>query len=106
MAKPIFTIEDLTHPDGTIFRSITFEIPGGITTPTEFATAVAEIQIAGTLPVLLNGRGPVWGYGMLLHSAHPTPAVATFDPRIGYVVVQSHDARFAVGQILSLETVA
>lgn len=102
MAKPTFTIEDLTHPNGTRFRSISFEIPGGITTPSEFATATVEIQaqIAGPLPIILNGRGPVWGYGMLLHLAHPTPAVATFDPRLGYVVVQSHDARFTVGQIL------
>jgi CRISPR-associated protein Csx3 len=37
----------------------------------------------------------------LLHVAHPTPAVATFDPRLGYVVVQSHDSRFEVGQILT-----
>jgi CRISPR-associated protein Csx3 len=103
MAQPIFKITELTDADGVVFRSIEFEIPGGVTSPSEFAAAVTEIasQLAGKLPILLNGRGPVWGYGMLLHVAHPTPAVATFDPRLGYVVVQSHDPRFEVGQILT-----
>jgi CRISPR-associated protein Csx3 len=105
MAQPIFKISELTAPNGVVFRSIEFEIPGGVTSPSEFAAAVAEIasQLAGKLPILLNGRGPVWGYGMLLHVAHPTPAVATFDPRLGFVVVQSHDSRFQVGEILAIE---
>jgi CRISPR-associated protein Csx3 len=103
MAQPIFKIAELTDANGVVFRSIEFEIPGGVTSPPEFAAAVTEIasRLAGKLPILLNGRGPVWGYGMLLHVAHPTPAVATFDPRLGYVVVQSHDSRFEVGQILT-----
>jgi CRISPR-associated protein Csx3 len=102
MAQPIFKISELTDANGVVFRSIEFEIPGGVTSPSEFAVAVTEIasQLAGRLPILLNGRAPIWGYGMLLHLAHPTPAVATFDPRLGYVVVQSHDPRFEVGQIL------
>ena len=104
MAQPIFKISELTDAAGVVFRSIEFEIPGGVTSPSEFAAAVTEIapQLTGKLPILINGRGPVWGYGMLLHQAHATPAVATFDPRLGYVVVQSHDRRFQVGQILAV----
>ncbi len=99
MAKPIITTIDLNSG----FRKIAFEIPGGVTTPAEFAEAVAEAegQFAGDKPVLVNGRGPVWGYGMIMHAAHPTPAVATFDPRLGYVVVQSHDQRFKVGDSIA-----
>lgn len=99
MAKPIITVTDLSNG----FRKIAFEIPGGVTSPAEFAEAVneAEKQITGDKPVLLNGRGPVWGYGMLIHAAHPTPAVATFDPRLGYVVVQSHDERFKIGDTIA-----
>ncbi|MFA6131980.1 MAG: CRISPR-associated ring nuclease Crn3/Csx3 [Patescibacteria group bacterium] len=100
MAKPVITITD--RPDT---RLVTFEIPGGVTTPVEFADAVREIadRLPGTLPVLLNGRGPVWGYAMLVHAAHPTPAVATFDPRLGYIVVATHDERFAVGNVIDSE---
>ncbi len=96
MARPNITI---TAVAGSLL--VKFDIPGGVTTPEEFAMGVAEMpKVAGELPVLINGRGPVWGYAMIVHEAHPTPAVATFDPRLGYVVVATHDERFVVGQVI------
>jgi CRISPR-associated protein Csx3 len=105
MAQPIFTISEI-QTDTNTFKLVSFEIPGGITTPSEFATAAESIEtkLTGNLPVLINGRGPIWGYGMVLHLAHATPAIAVYDPRLGYVIVQSHDPRFRVGEILTLET--
>jgi len=99
MARPQFTIKDF--PEG--FRQVSFEIPGGQTTPEEFAFAVAQLgnSLSGSLPILLFGRGPIWGYAMLLHAAHATPSVAVYDPRLGYVVTQSHSAKFTMGQIIS-----
>lgn len=81
---------------------VTIDIPGGITTPEEFAAAVAEIapQLAGPHLVLLTGRASVWGYGMLIHAAHPSLAIACYDPRLGYVVVATHDKRYQVGQVI------
>jgi CRISPR-associated protein Csx3 len=104
MVKPIFESTTVQDVGGTLFRSITFEIPGGVATPAQFAEAVEAIrsQLEGRLPVLLSGRGPVWGYGMLFHAAHPTPAIAVYDPRLGYVVVETHDERFHVGQIIEV----
>src|SRR3989338_6541627 len=94
MAKPSIVIGVAGN-----FKTVKFEIPGGVTSPAEFAEAVAEAgDLSGDKPVLLNGRGPVWGYAMLAHSAHPTPAVATFDPRLGYVVVATHSPDYQVGQ--------
>ena len=97
MAKPIFTIRDIAD-----LRLVKFEIPGGVTSPLEFAEVVQEIrsQLSGAFVVLLSGKGPVWGYGMLLHEAHPSQAVATYDPRLGYIVTQTHDARYQVGQVI------
>jgi CRISPR-associated protein Csx3 len=98
MAKPIITTTDAAD-----FRIVRFEIPGGVCTSEEFAEAVHQVEpaLAGSKVVLLNGRGPVWGYGMLIHAAHPTPAVGTFDPRLGgYVVVASHNAAYAVGSVI------
>jgi CRISPR-associated protein Csx3 len=109
MSQPIFTINSSsqvqslgTSPDSASCCLVTFEIPGGVTSPAEFAAAAAEIEgrLTGNLPILINGRGPIWGYGMLFHLAHATPAIAVYDPRLGYVVVQSHDLRFRVGEIL------
>lgn len=104
MAKPIFDIADTPIAEDLTVRIVTFEIPGGVTTPTQFATTIEEIasQLQGKLPILINGRGPIWAYGMLFHAAHPTPAIATYDPRLGYVVVQTHDERFQLGQIIDL----
>jgi len=97
MAKPNITISVVGN-----LKLVKFEIPGGVTNPTEFAGAVAEVatQLPGHEAVLVNGRGPVWGYAMLVHSAHPTPAVATFDPRLGYIVVATHDEKFKVGDVI------
>ena len=104
MAKPTFKITDRPHADGFTVRLVEFEIPGGVTTPEQFVEAVQEIetQLVGALPLLINGRGPVWGYGMLFHAGHPSPAIATYDPRLGYVIVQTHDERFQLGQTLDL----
>lgn len=102
MAKPELSIYTLPQDGAPTYRIIRFEIPGGITTPAEFAEVAAGVgaQVTGSLPVLINGRGPVWGYAMLVHEAHPSPAIATFDPRLGYVIVQTHDARFKPGDII------
>jgi CRISPR-associated protein Csx3 len=98
MTQPVMTVDDVGR-----FRLVTFEIPGGVCTPPEFAAAVGTIEraLSGSRVVLINGRGPVWGYGMLVHAAHATPAVATFDPRLaGYVVVASHDPGLALGHVI------
>jgi CRISPR-associated protein Csx3 len=104
MASPTFNITDVPHADGFTVRLVEFEIPGGVTTPEQFWQAVQEIesQLIGALPIFMNGRGPIWGYGMLFHAAHATPAIATYDPRLGYVMVQSHDERFRVGSVWML----
>lgn len=104
MAKPTFTMTDKPHPDGFTVRLVEFEIPNGVTTPEQFSEAVQEIesQLVGALPILINGRGPIWGYGMIFHAAHPSPAIATYDPRLGYVIVQTHDSRFQVGKTIDL----
>jgi CRISPR-associated protein Csx3 len=98
MAKPTF---EIVQADGV--RLVKFEIPGGVTTPKEFAEAVDEIapQLPGDTPVVFDGRGPVWGFGMLLHATHPTPWTATADPRLGAVVVATHSTDRKVGDVIA-----
>lgn len=56
--------------------------------------------------VLFRGRGPVWLYGMLVHSAHATPNAATFEPRKdGYVVVSQHNGKWRPGDVVPSELV-
>lgn len=50
--------------------------------------------------IVINGRGPVWLYAYLVHECHHLPFVATNDPRLGFVVVQSHTPGIKPGDIL------
>jgi len=97
MAKPVFS----TRVSGNI-RVVGFEIPGGVTTPQESKESVAEIEegLSGNTPVVFDGRGPVWLFAMLVHSAHATPWVAVRDPRLGAVVVASHSPAQKTGDVI------
>ena len=55
--------------------------------------------------VVLEGRAPVWRYGTAFHRLHGSPAaaIATFDPRIGAVIVASHVPDLAAGDVLDVE---
>lgn len=54
--------------------------------------------------VVIEGRAPIWRYGMALHKLHGSPAgaIAVFDPRLGAVVVASHRPEHCEGQILDV----
>lgn len=52
--------------------------------------------------VILSGRGPIWLYGFLIHYYHPATFVATYDPRVGAVIVESHTSKYNVGDTLKL----
>lgn len=101
MAQPRFVLRD-AELAGTAVRIVSFEIPGGVTTPAEFADAVRAIEsrLAGSFGVLIDGRGPVWGFAMLVHAAHASRFVATHDPRLGAVVVESHHPDRSVGEVV------
>ena len=107
MAQPLISHRDVWGDDCDI-RVVSFDIPGGRCTPDEFAAAVRpiEAELAGPFGVVIDGRGPIWGYGMLIHAAHASRFVATRDPRLGdgmgAVVVESHHPGFAMGDVIAL----
>jgi CRISPR-associated protein Csx3 len=55
-------------------------------------------------PVIVEGRAPIWRYGMALHLLHGSPAaaVAFYDPHLGAVVVASHSLEWQVGQVVDV----
>lgn len=55
--------------------------------------------------VVINGRAPIWRYCMALHKLHGSPAsvICVNDPRLGAVVVASHNKNFKEGQIIQWE---
>lgn len=55
--------------------------------------------------VVIEGRAPIWRYGLAFHRLHGSAAaaVAVYDPRLGAVVVASHHPDFRDGQIINIE---
>lgn len=53
--------------------------------------------------VAIEGRGPIWLYGCLVHECHPAAWVGCYDTRLGIVVVSSHTPTITVGQILETD---
>ena len=80
-------------------------IEGGAATPQEFADSIlpAAFEVNSQNGVVLAGRGPIWGYAMLLNFFHPSAWVGVFDPRLGVVVVQSHIPDIADGEVWEME---
>jgi len=71
-------------------------------TPAEPLPPLPEIPRGGL--VVIEGRAPIWRYGMALHRLHGSPAgaVAVYDPRLGAVVVMSHCPEYREGQVIDL----
>jgi CRISPR-associated protein Csx3 len=71
-------------------------------TPAEPLPSLPDIP-RGSL-VIVEGRAPIWRYGMALHLLHGSPAaaVAFYDPRLGAVVVATHSQEWTVGQVVDV----
>ncbi len=78
---------------------VEFKIDGGVTTPEEaFSVKLPDVPL--NRGVIISGRGPIWFYGRLIHHYHPARWVAVYDPRLGAVVVQSHDTEVKEGKVI------
>jgi CRISPR-associated protein Csx3 len=86
MAEVVFYSVGVSHP----------------VTPDEPLPALPEIP-RGAL-VVIEGRAPIWRYGLAFHLLHGSPAgaVAVFDPRLGAVVVASHHPSWRERQVLDV----
>ena len=71
-------------------------------TPNEPLPPLPDIPRGSLLVV--KGRAPIWRYGMALHLLHGSPAaaIAFYDPRLGAVIVASHNPSFTIGQVVEV----
>jgi len=72
-------------------------------TPVEPLPPLPEIP-RGSL-VIVEGRAPIWRYGMAMHLLHGSPAaaIAFYDPKLGAVVVATHSQKWNVGDIMDMK---
>jgi CRISPR-associated protein Csx3 len=82
-----------------VFYSVAVTQP---VTPDEPLPPLPEVP-RGAL-VVIEGRAPIWRYGMAFHRLHGSPAgaVAVYDPRLGAVVVASHHPNWREGQVIDV----
>jgi len=83
------------------YTVIYFEL-GGVITP----DILRKINVPKAYPkngVIISGRGPIWLYCYLTHCYHYCAWVATHDPRLGAVIVQSHTPDKEVGEIIPFD---
>lgn len=62
----------------------------GLLDPSDLTKIVLPDNLITTKGVVLYGKGSIWLYAYLLHNLHHCLWLATFDPRMGAVVVQNH----------------
>jgi len=80
-----------------VFYSIGVDRPITVDEPLPALPAIPR----GAL-VVIEGRAPIWRYGLALHRLHGSPAgaIAVYDPRLGAVVVASHLPKWRDCQIV------
>ncbi len=82
-------------------KLVWYSIGAGVVEPKTPLPDLPEIP-RGAL-VIIEGRAPVWRYGMAFHKLHgQAAAVATYDPRLGAVVVASHTTEYCEGDIIDV----
>ena len=93
------TIEFRTKEKET-YTIVYFELKENITP--EILQQLKPPKVDETKGIVLSGRGPIWLYCYLAHYYHPTKFIATFDPRIGGVITESHASDYKVGEIIKV----
>ena len=91
--------------DGLPYQHLRIQIanPDGIIEPIDLKGLQLPKEIQPSQGVVLEGRGPIWLYGYLVHECHATAWVGCFDPRLeGAVVVDTHTRQVSVGSVLKL----
>lgn len=91
----------ITATETETYTLVDIAIEGSTCKPADLKTMTIP-TVKGNKGVILNGRAPVWLFGTLIHHFHATQWVATNDPRLGAIVVESHKSGVAVGDIIPL----
>ena len=91
--------------NGQPYQHLRFQITteDGIIAPNDIKGLKLPDGIQWQQGIVIEGKGPIWLYGYLIHECHPAAWVGCYDPRLGAVVVASHTHAIAVSQVLPLD---
>lgn len=91
--------------DGLTYQHLRIQLtnPDGIIEPEDLKGLKLPEGIQSSQGVVIEGKGPIWLYGYLVHECHATAWVGCYDPRLeGAVVVEAHTHAVSVGSVLKL----
>jgi CRISPR-associated protein Csx3 len=78
----------------------------GRSAPADLRTLAVPADMDWRRGVVISGKAPIWVYAHLTHQCHIAAWVATYDPRLGGVVVQAHSPGApAVGSVVPTEEI-
>lgn len=75
----------------------------GIITPGDLKGLKLPEGIDYTQGIAIEGKAPIWVYGYLVHECHPASWVGCYDPRLGIVVVATHNPDVAISQVFKAD---
>ncbi len=89
------------------FQILSIVISGnGIIEPRDLESLKLPSPIDFTKGVIISGKAPVWLFSYLSHELHIATWVATYDPRLGGIVTQTHASNsYKVGSIVKNEMI-
>ena len=91
--------------EGMPYQHLRFQITtdDGVIAPADIKGLKLPEGIQFNQGIVIEGKGPIWLYGYLVHECHPAAWVGCYDPRLGAVVVATHTHEVSVSQVLKLE---
>ena len=90
--------------EGMLYQRLYFRIAtdDGVIAPADIKGLKLPEGIQFNQGIVIEGKGPIWLYGYLIHECHPAAWVGCYDPRLGAVVVATHTHDVLVSQVLAL----
>lgn len=91
--------------EGLPYQHLHFQITtaDGIIAPEDLKGLQLPSTIDFKQGVVIEGKGPIWLYGYLVHECHPAAWVGCYDTRLGAVVVSTHTHAVHLSQVLPIE---
>lgn len=91
--------------DGLSYQHLRFQITteDGVIEPQDLKGLKLPEGVQWKQGIAIEGKGPIWLYGYLVHECHPSVWVGCYDPRLGIVVVSSHTHAVKVGGVLPIQ---
>lgn len=91
--------------DALPYQHLHFDLttPDRLIQPEDLRTIQFPAEVQWQQGIAIEGRGPIWLYGYLVHECHPAAWVGCYDTRLGIVVVSTHTRAASVGQVMAID---